>query len=33
MIYIFMRILSDFKIEILILFEEEIIIMEVGILK
>lgn len=33
MIYIFMRIFSDFKIEILILFEEEIIIMEVGILK
>lgn len=33
MIYIFMRILSDFKIEILILFEEEIIIMKVGILK
>lgn len=33
MIYIFMRILSDFKIEILILFEEEIIILEVGILK
>lgn len=33
MIYIFMRILSDFKIEILILFEEKIIIMEVGILK
>lgn len=33
MIYIFSRILSDFKIEILILFEEEIIIMEVGILK
>lgn len=33
MIYIFMRILSDFRIEILILFEEEIIIMEVGILK
>lgn len=33
MIYIFSRILSDFKIEILILFEEKIIIMEVGILK